>query len=197
MFKRSTLAVALALTGLAGASFAQSLDQIVQRDVNQETRIRDGLQDGQLSTREASLLQREEGHVDRMQANALRDGKLTGAERQRIERAENKVSRDIHGARTNDIRGNPLSDSSLRMQQTTQRDIHQEKRIENGLQQGQLTNREAGRLERGQARVDGKAFRAGRDGRMSAGEARHVNQAQNVQSDRIHALRHNGAQRHG
>jgi hypothetical protein len=197
MFKPSTLVVALALSGLAGASFAQSLDSITQRDVNQETRIRNGLQDGQLNTREASLLQREEGHVDRMEANALKDGKLSTAERQRIEHAENKVSRDIHSARSNDIRGNPLSDSSQRMQQTTQRDINQETRIEHGIQQGQLTNREAGWLEHGQARVDGQEFRAGRDGRMSAGEARHVNHAQNVQSSHIHDLRHNGVQRQG
>jgi hypothetical protein len=196
MIKPSTLFIALALSGLAGASLAQSVPSIEQRDINQETRIRNGLQDGQLNTREAALLQREEGHVDRMEGNALKDGNLSAAERQRIDRAENKVSRDIHAARSNDIRGNPLSDSSLRMQQTTQRDINQEARIQNGLQQGQLTNREAGRLELGQAHVDSKEFRAGRDGKMSAEEARRVNHAQNVQSGRIHALRQNGVERH-
>ncbi len=42
---------------------------------------------------------------------------------------------------------------------TTQRDVNQQTRIENGLKDGSLTTREAGQLEREQSRVDVK-FRA-------------------------------------
>ena len=176
---------------------AARTEQVLQRDVKQETRIRDGLQSGQLNTREAAVLQKEESHVDRMQAAALKDGKMSKAEAARINRAQNKVSADIQRADHNGVGGNPLSASSQRMQAATQRDINQQTRIANGVAQGQLTGRETARLEAGQARTDTKEFREGRDGHVGAGEAARVNQAQNKQSERIHNLRHNGAQRKG
>jgi len=172
-------------------------EQVLQRDVKQETRIRNGLQSGQLNTREAAVLQREESHVDRMQAVALKDGKMSKGEAARINQAQNRVSADIQRADHNGVGGNPLSASSQRMQAATQRDINQQTRIANGVAQGQLTGRETARLEAGQARTDTKEFREGRDGHVGAGEAARVNQAQNKQSERIRNLRHNGAQRKG
>ena len=191
------LMLSLCLAGLATAASAQTAADYTQRDVNQETRIRDGLQDGSLNTREAAILERKEGRVDRMQSRALSDGKLTDAERARLTHAESGVSQDIHGARHNGIEGNPLSASSQRMQEGVQRDINQQRRVENGIKDGQLTNREAGRLERGQARTDSREFRAGRDGHVGAHEAQAINDQQNSQSERIHRLRHNAAHRAG
>jgi len=72
---RTTLLACLLLG--SGAAFAQSTANTVQRDINQQQRIEQGLQNGALSTKEASTLEREESRVDRMQTNALKDGKLT------------------------------------------------------------------------------------------------------------------------
>ena len=195
MFKASHLLISLGLGALAATAGAQTAADITQRDINQETRIRNGLQDGSLTTREAALLEKRAGAADRMQANALKDGKLTDAERARITRTENRNSRAINAARSNGVDGNPLSASSQRMQQGVQRDINQQQRIENGIQGGQLTNKEVSTLERGQARTDAKEFRAGRDGHVGAGEARAINNAQNRQSARIYNKRHNAANR--
>ncbi len=195
MFKTSHLIAALGLSALAAAANAQTAADMTQRDINQESRIRNGLQDGSLTTREAALLEKREGAADRMQANALKDGKLSDAERARITRAENRNSRAITTARGNGVDGNPLSASSQRMQAGVQRDINQQQRIENGIQSGQLSNKEAGQLERGQARTDRQEFRAGRDGHVGAGEARAVNNAENQQSARIHNKRHNAVTR--
>jgi hypothetical protein len=195
--KTITLILALSLASAATIASAQTAAEYVQRDVNQETRIRDGLQGGRLNTREAAVLQREEGILSRLQARDLKDGKLTDAERAQLNRAENKVSRDISTATHNGVGGNPLSASSQRMQETAQRDINQQQRIENGIKANQLTNRETAALERGQARVDQKEFRAGRDGQMSAAEDKAVNKAQDRQSARIHKLKTNAAQRPG
>ena len=195
MFKTSHLIAALGLSALAAAANAQTAADMTQRDINQESRIRNGLQDGSLTTREAALLEKREGAADRMQANALKDGKLSDAERARITRAENRNSRAITTARGNGVDGNPLSASSQRMQAGVQRDINQQQRIENGIQSGQLSNKEVGQLERGQARTDRQEFRAGRDGHVGAGEARAVNNAENQQSARIHNKRHNAVTR--
>lgn len=191
-------AVASAQTAVPDSSPpAARTEQVLQRDVRQETRIRDGLQSGQLSTREAALLQREEGRVDRMEAAALKDGKMGAAEAARIRRAQDKVSADIRRADHNGVGGDPLSASSQRMQAETQRDINQQRRIADGVAQGQLTGRETARLEAGQARVDDKEFRAGRDGQVGTAEAARVDAAQNHQSRRIHDLRHNAAKPRG
>ncbi|HEX7635458.1 MAG TPA: hypothetical protein VF427_09290, partial [Noviherbaspirillum sp.] len=98
---------------------------------------------------------------------------------------------DKHNAQT----GNPNSVSSRRMQADVQRNINQEQRIENGIKDGSLTNREAGKLERGQAKVDRKEFRAGRDGHVDALEQRQVQRGENRQSHRIRHERHDAQNR--
>jgi hypothetical protein len=175
----------------AGGAFAQSLDNLQQRDINQEKRIEQGLQSGSLNTREAALLQRDEARVDRLEARSLKDGKLSDAERQRIQRAENQSSRDIYAAKHNGVNGNPFSASSQRMQADVQRDINQQQRIKNGIDSGSLTNREVARLERGQARDDSKQYRAGRDGHVGAAEQGSIQRSENRQSQRIYNLKHN------
>lgn len=163
----------------------------VQRDVNQQTRIEQGLQNGSLNTREAGKLEREEAHIDRLQAKDLKDGKMTPQEQAQLQRAQNKASRDIQADKTNNVRGNPQSASSQRMQADVQRNINQEKRVEQGVQSGSLTNREAGRLERGQARVDRREAGAARDGHVGAREQTAIQRRENNQSKRIFNKKHN------
>ena len=77
----SVVAAALAL-GFCGAAFAQA--GTVQRDVNQQQRIEQGLQSGQLNTREAARLENEEARVERDQSRAMKDGKLSPQEKARL-----------------------------------------------------------------------------------------------------------------
>jgi len=182
-------AVAAAL-GLAfcGAAFAQA--GTVQRDVNQQERIEQGLKSGQLTTREASKLEREESRVERDQARAMQDGKLSPAEKARLAREQNRVSRDIYREKHDAQTGNPSSASSQRMQGDVQRNINQQSRIEQGVKSGALTNRETARLERGEARIDRKEARAGANGNVSAREQRRVQKAENRESRRIYKEKH-------
>ena len=145
----SVVAAGLAL-GFCGAAFAQA--GTVQRDVNQQQRIEQGLQSGQLNTREAARLENEEARVERDQSRATKDGKLTPQEKQRLSREQNQVSRDIYREKHDAQTGNPNSASSQRMQADVQRNVNQQTRIEQGVQSGSLTTREAGRLENGEAR---------------------------------------------
>jgi hypothetical protein len=174
------------LLGASVGSFAQTAASTVQRDVNQQTRIEQGLQNGTVTTREAALLERDESKVDRLQAKALKDGKLSDSERARLKSAQNKASRDIALAEHNGVNANPLSASSQRAQADVQRNINQEKRIEGGIQNGSLTNREVAKLEQGQAKVDRKEYRVARDGHIGAKEQARVQHAENHQSRRIH-----------
>jgi hypothetical protein len=173
------------------AAYADNAADVVQRDVNQEKRIDQGLRSGSLNTREAARLEGEEARVNRMEANAAKDGVITDREKARIERAQDKVSRDIYREKHDAQRGDPNSVSSKRMQADVQRNVNQQQRVEQGIQNGTLSNKEVGTLERGQARVDRKEARAGADGHVAAEEQEHIQAAENHQSRRIHKLKHN------
>jgi hypothetical protein len=188
---RNSLIAAAVGSLFASLAFAQTTGTEVQRDINQQTRIEQGLQSGQLNTREAGRLEREEAGVERMEAKALKDGKLTDAEKARVDNAQNKVSQDIYREKHDAQTGNPNSASSQRMQADVQRNVNQQTRIEQGVQSGQLTNRETAKLERGQARDNRLQARAARDGHVGAGEQHRIQTAENHQSDRIWRKKHN------
>ena len=185
MLKRTLIAAAVALAS-AGAFAQTTAATTTQRDVNQQTRIENGLKDGSLTTREAAKLEKEESRVDHMQAKALKDGKLSDAERAKLNAAQNKVSADIKAERHDAQTGNPNSASSKRMQADVQRNINQQKRVEAGVQNGSLTNHEVAKLERGQAHVDRKEAAAARDGHVGAAEERGIQRSENRQSRKIH-----------
>jgi hypothetical protein len=188
---RNSLIAAAVGSLFATLAFAQTTGTEVQRDINQQTRIEQGLQSGQLNTREAGRLEHEEAGVERMESRALKDGKLTDAEKARINNAQNKVSQDIYREKHDAQTGNPNSASSQRMQADVQRNVNQQTRIEQGVQSGQLTNRETGKLERGQGRDNRLQAKAARDGHVGAGEQRRIQVAEDHQSGRVWRKKHN------
>jgi hypothetical protein len=190
MQTRTLLSSLLIALGTVGA-FAQTGAGTVQRDVNQQTRIEDGLQNGQLNTKEAGRLERQQARIDRLQAKDLKNGSLSPLERAQLTRAQNRASLDIKAAESNGVKGNPQSASSQRMQADVQRDVNQQTRIEQGVQSGALTGHEAGALERGQVRVDRKEARAAANGHVGAGEQAGIQTAENRQSERIFHKKHN------
>ncbi|MEO8156526.1 MAG: hypothetical protein ABI648_01930 [Betaproteobacteria bacterium] len=193
--RRTAIAAGLAACAIATAASAQNAADAVQRDVNQQNRIEQGLNSGELTTKEAGKLEREESRVDKMETNALKNGKMTPAERRRIARAQNQVSKDIYKEKHDAQTGDPNSASSQRMQTDVQRNANQEQRIENGVKNGSLTNREAANAERGQAKVDRKEANAAADGHVGAGEQQRIQSAENRQSKRIHREKHNERKR--
>jgi hypothetical protein len=176
---------------LSTAALAQTVQQDQQRDVNQQQRIEQGLQSGQLSTREAGHLEREQQHVDKMEARDLHNGSISPAEQARLNAAQNKASRDIAAGKHNGVVGNPSSASSQRMQADVQRNVNQQQRIANGVNSGALTNHEVGSLERGQAHVDRREANAAANGHVGAAEQRGIHRAENRQSARVYRKKHN------
>lgn len=177
---------------LAAPALAQTAPGYTQRDINQEKRIEQGLQSGQLTTREAARLQAGQARIDTLESRALRDGALTDAEKARINAAQNRASADIHRQKHDAQTGDPQSASSRRMQADVQRSINQERRIQQGMATGQLTSREAARLEAGQARVGRAQARAGADGHVGPHEQAGIRHRQDHQSRTIHRQKHDG-----
>jgi len=181
----------------ATSAFAQTTATTVQRDINQQTRIENGLKDGSLSTKEAGRLEREQSQIDRLQAMDLKDGKLSPQERKQLRQAQNKANSDIQAARNNGVTGNPNSKSSERLQADVQRNVNQEKRIEQGVQSGALTNQEVAKLEHGQAKVDHKEAKAARDGHIEKHEQAGIQHKEDRQSEQIFDKKHNASERKG
>jgi hypothetical protein len=168
-----------------------------QRDMNQQDRIDNGLKDGQLSTGEAAKLEKGEARIDKQEANDMKNGPLTTQEKTQIQKEQNQESNKIYQDKHNNVKGNPNSASSKRMQKDVQRDANQEQRIHNGVANGSLTNKEAGSLEKGQARDDRSQYRNGKNGHVSARAQRRMQHRENHQSHRIHNKKHNGVRRGG
>jgi hypothetical protein len=189
----STLTLAaLAASVLSTAAWADTVaEQDQQRDVNQQERIDQGLKSGEVSTKEAGQLERDEQHVDRMEARDLKNGSINSAEQARLNSAEHKTSNAIYDDKHNATMGNPNSASAERMQTDVQRNVDQQQRIANGMQSGALTNKETGSLERGQAHVDRWEANAAANGHVGAGEQDRIQRSANHQSNRIYNKKHN------
>lgn len=76
--------------------------------------------------------------------------------------------------------------------QVTQRQANQQQRVENGLKNGSLTVKEAGRIERGEAALDRTIARDSANG-ISPKEQAQINKRENALSHEIANDTHNGA----
>ncbi len=186
----AALTTAFAVPAFAQTAVGSQAD--TQRDVSQQRRIESGLQSGQLNTREAGRLEAGEAHVERLQANAERNGSVSAGEQARIDAAQNRESRAIHDQKHDAQVGNPNSASSRRLQADVQRNENQQARIAQGERSGELSTREAGSLERGQARTDRATARAAANGHVSGGEQARLQARENRQSGRVFRKKHNG-----
>lgn len=89
------IAAALLAVTLAVSALAAEVDR---RQANQQARIGEGVESGQLTPRETARLERKEARVRReiRHDRAENGGTLTPAEKARVNRQENRLSRQIY-----------------------------------------------------------------------------------------------------
>lgn len=195
-FQRLFVATAIVVT-LSSPAFADDTNTTatnttgVQRDVNQQERIENGLQSGQLNTKEAGKLEQGETRIEKTEARDMKDGSVSTKEQARLNKMENKESAAIYAQKHDAQKGNPNSLSSERMQKDVQRDANQQERINNGLNSGTMTDKEAARSERAEARNTRLEARAARNGRINAREQHRVQVSENRRSRGIFRRKHN------
>ena len=177
------IAASVALTG----AFAQT-SEAGQRAENQQDRIANGVQSGQLTAGETSRLEGKEAaigqevHTDR----SLNGGKLTGQERAIVNQQQNRVSgqiyNDKHNARVQNYGNSEVG----------QRQANQQARIAQGIRSGNLKAGQTARLEKGEAGVNQEvhADRAINGGKLTPGEKAQVNRRQNRMSGKIYKAKH-------
>src|SRR6266581_3406541 len=125
-----------ALATLAAPAFSQSTTPapvVEQRKENQQDRIANGVQSGQLTAGETANLEKKEAAINKETAadRAANGGKLTGAEKKQVNRQQNQVSKQIyadkHNANTAHYGNNKVG----------QRRENQQDRIAQGIKSGQ------------------------------------------------------------
>jgi hypothetical protein len=167
---------------------------IAQRKENQQDRIANGVQSGQLTAGETSKLETKEAAIngETRADRAANGGKLTTAEKQQINKQQNQVSKQIyndkHNANTAQYGNNKVG----------QRRENQQDRIAQGIKSGQLTAGETAKLENQQKGINQqvKADRAANGGKLTPGEKAQVNKEQNAASKNIYNKKHNANTQH-
>ena len=162
---------------------------IQQRKENQQDRIANGVQSGQLTAGETKNLENKEANFNKEEHNmrAGDDGKLTAADRAKLNSQQNRLSdriyQDKHNANTAHYGSGEIG----------QRRENQQVRIANGIRSGQLTPRETSNLENKEQGVNRevKGMRQANGGKLTNADRKAVNQQQNKLSNQIYNKKHN------
>lgn len=175
---------------LAGTTvMAQTNDPTVnQRRENQQDRIANGVQSGQLTTGETKHLENGEANLN----HEIRDdrqadgGKLTQRERQQVNRQQNRMSDQIYQDKHN------ANTAHYGQNEVGQRRENQQDRIAQGIRSGSLKAGQTARLENQQQGIRQKvaADRQANGGKLTSQEKRQVNRAQNRASKNIYKAKH-------
>jgi hypothetical protein len=203
MKTREIILSAAALMVLSGApAFAQSTTpapgtaqpgEIQQRKDNQQDRIANGIQDGQLTTGESKNLETKEAGINK-EEHTMRsedDGHLTAADRAKINNQQNHLSNQIYDDKHN------AAVQHTGPGEIGQREQNQQDRIAQGVRSGQLTAGETAHLENQQQGIhrEVSADRQANGGHLTGADRRAINQSQNRASRNIYNKKHNGRTR--
>jgi hypothetical protein len=164
---------------------------VPDRKQDQQQRIANGVQSGQLTAGETKRLETREANVNKeiRTDRSANGGRLTQQERQQVNRQQNNMSRSIYADKHN------AAQAHFGNNEVGQRRENQQDRIANGIKNGSMTAGEAARTEGREQRINRSVAsdRAANGGRLTAQERRNINRRQNGASRQIYRQKHNGA----
>lgn len=171
----------LAASILATASYAQS--EVNQRRENQQDRIANGVQSGQLTAGETAGLENREANINKEARTDRRQngGNLTGSEKARINGQQNKLSNQLYQDKHN------ANSAQYGDNKVGQRRENQQDRISNGIRSGQLNAKQTSNLEKRESGINREvsADRKANGGSLTDNQKRKVNRQQNNVSGQI------------
>jgi hypothetical protein len=173
----------------AGSSTAPAPGTVGERKENQQDRVANGIQSGQLTAGETKNLETKEAGINK-EEHTMRsedDGHLTAADREKLNNQQNHLSNQIyddkHNANTAHYGNNEVAD----------RRENQQDRIAQGVKSGQLTPGETAKLENQQQGINREVsgMRQANGGKLTNADKKAVNQQQNKASKNIYNKKHN------
>jgi hypothetical protein len=176
--------------GLFGcaAAFAQDPATVNQRRTDQQDRIANGIQSGQLTAGETKNVEGQEANLNR----EIRDdrqadgGKLTSAEKQQVNQQQNNLSNKIYQDKHN------ANSAQYGNNEVGQRRQNQQNRIAQGVRSGSLKAGQTVRLENREQGINQKisADRQANGGKLTGQQKQQINHAQNGASRQIYRAKH-------
>jgi polyhydroxyalkanoate synthesis regulator phasin len=160
-------------------------------ELSRDLARRIGLTDEQCERVYLSGLLHDVGKIGVPEAVLCKPGKLTAEERRKLQSDLNKTSRDIHTEKHDaEVRTPAPRDPGVNARQ-----VRQQERIGQGIKSGELTGKEAVRLEREEraVRVEERAYKA--DGKLTPAERKDLHQDLNKVSSDIYKQKHDGQTR--
>jgi hypothetical protein len=188
-----TTAILLSTAALTFLSVSTAFAQydISQRKDNQQDRIAQGVQSGELTAGETKNLETKEAGLNHEEHTMRQDdnGQLTAADRATLNRQQNRLSNQIYHDKHN------ANVAHYGNNEVGQRRENQQDRIAQGIGSGQLTAGETARLEGQQQSINHEitGMRQANGGRLTGAERTAINQRQNRASSNIYAKKHNTA----
>jgi FlaG/FlaF family flagellin (archaellin) len=161
------------------------------RRENQQDRIANGVQSGELTAGETKKLETREANVNSEIKNdrSANGGKLTPQERKQINRQQKNVSESIYTDKHN------TNAANFGNNEVGQRRENQQDRIANGIKNGSMTANEAARAENHEQGINKQiaSDRAANGGKLTPQERKQINRQQNGASRQVFREKHNGA----
>ncbi len=194
--KRTLFALTLAALAFSGPAFAQTTttpapqnNTVNDRRENQQDRIANGVQSGQLTAGETKNLEGREANLNReiKDDRSADNGKLTTQERKQVNNQQNNLSKSIytdkHNANVAHYGNNEIG----------QRRENQQDRIAQGIRSGQMTAGETARTENREQGINqqDRADRAANGGKLTGQDKAQLNQQLNGSSRQIYRQKHN------
>lgn len=186
------------------AAFAQSAapsttpltgQSIQDRKENQQDRIAQGINSGQLTAGETKNLETKEAGLNKEERTMRSedDGHLTSADKAKLTNQQNKLSNNIYNDKHN------ADTAHYGNNEVDQRRENQQDRIAQGVKSGQLTAGETAKLEKQQQGINREVggMREANGGKLTQADKKAVNQQQNQASKNIYNKKHNGAHQAG
>ena len=183
---------ALAQQSSTSSTTTQPSD-IQQRKNDQQDRIANGIQDGQLTSGETKNLETKEADVNK-EEHTMRsedDGHLTAADRSKLNNQQNHLSNQIYDDKHNANTAH-FGDGEIGQRRQNQQD-----RIAQGVKSGQLTAGETAHLENREQGINREvsADKQANGGKLTGADKKAINQSQNRTSRAIYRDKHNGRTR--
>jgi hypothetical protein len=181
------VAAAFVLTAVA---FAQATNPptVNQRRENQQDRIANGIDSGQMTAGETKSVEGREANLNReihddRQANG---GKLTTGERAKVNAQQNRISNHIYADKHN------ANVAHYGNNEVGQRRENQQDRIANGVRNGSLRAGQTARLENHEQGINQQihADRTANGGKLTAQQHAQINHEQNRTSRNIYRAKH-------
>jgi hypothetical protein len=189
----AALAALFVPSAFAQQSTTDTPESIAQRKDNQQDRISQGIDSGQLTAGETKNLETKEAGINQ-EEHTMRtedDGHLTAADRTTLDNQQNHVSNriydDKHNADTANYGNGEIGD----------RRENQQDRIAQGVKSGQLTAGETAKLENQQQGINRevRADRQANGGKLTGLDKKSINQSENRASKNIYRDKHNARTR--